>query len=199
MNCRQLAIIGAGGHGRVIADIAELCGYENILFFDDKDLPGLTGSVQDVQHYLNTSDVFVAIGNNEIRKMMTERLGKKPAILIHPNAVIAHDVTIGNGVAVMAGAVINPGARICDGVIINTCCSVDHDCVVGAYSHISVGAHLAGAVCVGEGAFICAGATVINNTSICDNAVIGAGAVVVKDITEAGTYIGVPARKQALL
>lgn len=196
MECRQIAIIGAGGHGRVVADIARLCGYETILFFDDGDVPGRVGSVADVDAYLNTSDVFVAIGNNRVRKMITERLLKKPVTLVHPKAVVAGDAVLGCGVVVMAGAVVNPGATIGDGAIINTGSSVDHDCIVGPYVHISVGAHLAGTVCVGEGVFICAGAVVINNICVCDHAVIGAGAVVVKDIAEPGTYIGIPARKQ---
>lgn len=196
MKCRQIAIIGAGGHGRVVADIARLCGYDSILFFDDQELPGRAGTVGDVDAYLNASDVFVAIGNNTVRKNITERLAKKPVTLIHPQAVVARDVELGCGVVVMAGAVINPGAKIGDGVIINTCSSVDHDCTVGAYTHISVGAHLAGTVHIGKSGFICAGAVVINNTCVCNHVIVGAGAVVVKDITEAGTYIGIPARKQ---
>lgn len=196
MECRQIAIIGAGGHGRVAADIAKLCGYQKVLFFDDGDVPGRVGSVSDVDAYLDTSDVFVAIGNNRVRKMITERLPKKPVTLVHPKAVVAGNVELGCGAVIMAGAVVNPGVKIGEGAIVNTGSSVDHDCIVGAYVHISVGAHLAGTVYVGEGVFICAGAVVINNICVCDNAVIGAGAVVVKNIAEPGTYIGVPARKQ---
>ena len=95
----------------------------------------------------------------------------------------------------MAGAVINSGAKIGECVIINTCSSVDHDCVVDDFAHVAVGAHLCGTVNVGESTWICAGATVSNNVNICGNCTIGAGAVVVKDIEEEGTYIGVPARK----
>lgn len=196
MDCRQIAIIGAGGHGRVVADIARLCGYESILFFDDGDVPNRIGPVADVYGYLGTSDVFVAIGNNAVRKAVTERLPKEPVTLIHPQAVVARDVVLGRGVVIMAGAVVNPGVKIGDGVIVNTCSSVDHDSTIGAYTHISVGAHLAGTVCVGECVFLCAGAVVINNVCICDNTVVGAGAVAVKNITKPGTYVGVPARAQ---
>ena len=95
----------------------------------------------------------------------------------------------------MAGVVINPGAQIGKGCIINTSSSVDHDCQIEDYVHISVGAHLSGTIEVGERTWIGAGATVSNNVNICGGCTIGAGAVVVKDITESGTYVGVPAKK----
>ena len=97
---------------------------------------------------------------------------------------------------IMAGAVVNPGASVGKGCIVNTCSSVDHDCRVGDYVHIAVGAHLCGTVAVGEGTWIGAGSTVSNNVSVCGECMIGAGAVVVRDITEAGTYLGVPAKKK---
>ena len=95
----------------------------------------------------------------------------------------------------MAGAVINPGTRLGKGCIINTCSSVDHDCVVSDYAHIAVGAHLCGTVAIGEGTWIGAGATVVNNVSICSDCMIGAGTVVIKNIEISGTYIGVPAKR----
>ena len=95
----------------------------------------------------------------------------------------------------MAGAVINSGARIGTGCIVNTCASVDHDCNVGDYVHIAVGSHLCGTVSMGDETWIGAGAIVSNNISICSECMIGAGAVVVKDIKESGTYVGVPAKK----
>ena len=94
---------------------------------------------------------------------------------------------------IMAGAVINPYAKLGKGCIVNTCASVDHDCEVRDYVHVAVGAHLCGTVEVGAYTWIGAGATVSNNISICPECMIGAGAVVVKDIVEAGTYVGVPA------
>lgn len=193
---KKLVIIGAGGHGRVVADIARLRGYEDIVFLDDADVPTASGKVADYVRYAGEADFIVAIGNGTVRekiqKMLTEK-GCKVVTLIHPNAVVGSNVEIGIGSVVMAGAVINTGARIGEGVILNTCCSVDHDCVIEDYCHISVGAHLAGSVTVGEQSFICAGATVINNITICDGCVIGAGAVVVKNINIKGIYKGVPA------
>lgn len=199
MDNRQIVIIGAGGHGRVLADIARLNGYGPILFLDDADVPGIAGKVCDYTRFLGAADFFVAIGSNRVRKRISRELrenGAHVVNLIHPRAVIAEDATLGTGIAVMAGAIVNAGAHIGNGVILNTCSSVDHDCVVADYVHISVGAHLAGTVHVGEGTFVCAGAVVINNISICADSVVGAGAVVVRNIVEPGTYLGTPARKQ---
>lgn len=197
---KQLIIIGAGGHGRVVADIARLRNYESIAFLDDNTVENVNqiGRVSDFEKYIETADFFVAIGNNKIRKTIFENLnmrGCKIVNLLHPSSIIAADVILGKGIAVMAGAVINTGSQIRDGGIINTCSSIDHDCLVGAFSHISVGSHLAGAVTIGEESFIGAGATVINNISICKDCTIGAGAVVIKNIPEPGVYTGVPARK----
>ena len=199
----RLIIIGAGGHGRVVADIARLNGYNDIRFLDDSDISvsggyHVVGKVDEYVKYTDNSDFIVAIGNNKVRRNILETVQKNGAnivTLIHPAAVIAENVNIGKGSVVMSGAVVNCGTVIGVGVIINTCSSVDHDCIVEDYVHISVGSHLAGTVKIGECTMIGAGATVINNISICENCVIGAGAVVVKNIKEKGTYVGVPAKK----
>lgn len=199
MKQRPLMIIGAGGHGRVVADIAALSGYDQITFLDDADVPGMpvAGTVSQFQAFLDSHVFFVAIGSNTIRKKIYDTLqnaGAEIASLCHPNAVLGSNVKLGQGSVVMAGVVINNGADIGDGVILNTCCSVDHDCKVGSFSHISVGAHLAGTVSIGDEAFVGAGATLINNVKLCRGCVIGAGAVVTKNMTECGIYVGVPAR-----
>ena len=193
----RLVIIGASGHGRVVADIARLNGYEDIVFLDDnKDVKECGGyPVIGDSSTAPDGEIFVAVGNFRIRKMLMERYSDRVMpVLIHPNAVIAKDVKIGAGTVVMAGAVINPDTVIGAGCIINTCSSVDHDCNVGDFVHVAVGAHLCGTVNVEESTWIGAGATVSNNINICGNCMIGAGAVVVKDIIEEGTYVGVPAR-----
>jgi len=194
----KLIIIGASGHGKVVADIAALNGYTDIVFLDDdegiKECAGwpVIGKSSEVPD----GEIFVAVGNAEIRKrLMNKCQNRLLPVLIHPAAVIANGVEIGVGTVVMAGAVINPGARIGKGVIVNTSSSIDHDCVVGDYCHVAVGTHLCGTVTVGDGTWIGSGAIVSNNVNICGGCTIGAGAVVVKDINELGTYIGVPARK----
>lgn len=197
----KLTIIGASGHGRVVADIAKLNGYEEIEFLDDNEEMNSCGKYSVIGKTENAfeikNDVFVGIGNATIRRRFMEKLDDKVLVtLIHPNAVVADDVIIGKGSVVMAGTVINSGAVIGKGVIINTCSSVDHDCVISDYVHISVGSHLSGTVNVGEETWIGAGAIVNNNVNICGGCMIGAGTVVIKDIEEEGTYIGVPARKK---
>lgn len=195
----KIVIIGAGGHGRVVADIARACGYQEILFLDDADTPLTNGKVADFIKYKEEASFIVAIGNSKIREMIQNQLTENKcqiAILIHPDAVIGSDVSIGIGTVVMAGTVINTGTRIGDGVIINTSSSVDHDDVIGDYCHVSVGAHLAGTVQVEEHTWIGVGAVISNNLIISKKCMIGAGAVVVKDIKESGTYVGVPARKR---
>lgn len=196
----KLIIIGASGHGKVVADVAVHCGYDQIEFLDDDETLTKCGSwpvVGKCDKALELKDdIFVAIGNADTRKKYVEQFSDKQLVtLIHPDAVIADGAHLGAGTVVMAGAIINPDAAIGKGCIINTSSSVDHDCVVKDYVHISVGAHLSGTVHVGEGTWIGAGATVSNNINICGNCVIGAGAVVIKDITESGTYVGVPAKK----
>ena len=199
----KLTIIGASGHGKVVANVAEKNGYNEIEFLDDKfnnpdfhpfcDKWPIVGGTQKILDTCN--DLFIAIGNSKVRKVLMERYKDKNfPILIHPNAVIASNVSIGIGSVIMAGAVINPSAQIGKGCIINTSSSVDHDCIVGDYSHIAVGAHVAGTVVIGSGTWIGAGATVSNNLNICNDCMIGAGAVVVKDIIESGIYFGVPVR-----
>lgn len=200
MNNKKLIILGAGGHGRVVAETAEQLGY-SVSFLDDtkSDNDKVIGKISDFNKYINGYSFFVAIGNNELRKdLLTElsKSGAEIATLIHPKSAVSKNATIEKGTVVMAGAVVNSGSHIGEGCILNTSSSVDHDCNIAEFTHISVGAHLAGNVRIGEESFVCAGATVINNISICKKCIIGAGAVVIKDITESGTYIGVPAVKK---
>ena len=196
----KLIIIGASGHGKVVADIAALNGYKEIVFLDnDPEIKACAGYPvlgPDTMTSELDGDVFIAVGNAEIRKKLMERdANRNFPVLIHPSAVIAESAEVGAGSVVMAGAVINPGVKIGKGCIINTSSSVDHDCIVEDFCHVSVGAHLSGTVVVGTGTWIGAGATVINNVNICGKCMIGAGAVVIKDIDELGTYVGIPAKK----
>lgn len=200
---KKLMILGAGGQGKVVSDIARLCGYDEIAFLDDNQsltcwagYPVL-GAMGQAAAYTDW-EFFIAIGNSALRQKLQMQLiqaGKTVATLIHPSAVVAQSAAIGQGSVVMAGAVINPNVVIGQGCIINTCASVDHDCVVGDYCHISVGSHLAGTVHMGKHTFFGIGAVVSNNLTICDGCTIGAGAAVVKDICQPGTYVGVPAKK----
>lgn len=194
----RLIIIGASGHGKVVADIAIKSGYEDILFLDDdekiKECAGfpVVGKVKQAEDM--TDDKFVAIGNARIREHIQKRLHGVVS-LVHPDATISRRVTLGVGTVVMAGAVINSDTVIGDGCIINTGASVDHDCKIADYAHISVGAHIAGTCSIGKRTWIGAGATVSNNIQIPDDCMIGAGAVVVSDTKQSGTYVGCPAKR----
>lgn len=197
----RLIIIGAGGHGKVIADNALKNGYTDICFVDDHAVDdcmgfpvvGKTAIVPELDD--GNTDFIIGIGNNETRKRIAEQYDVNWTALIHPSAQIGTDVSIGKGTVVMARAIINAGARIGSHCIINTGAIVEHDNRIADFVHISPGAALAGSVCIGEGTHIGIGSAVSNNVEICDQCIIGAGAVVVKDIGSRGTYAGVPVRK----
>jgi sugar O-acyltransferase (sialic acid O-acetyltransferase NeuD family) len=201
----KLIIIGASGHGKVVGDIAiKMNKWQSIAFLDDdesiKTSMGLEviGKTDDAFTYKDEADFFFAIGNNATREKVQEKLideGMSVVSLIHPSATIGTDVEIGIGTAVMAGVVVNCSTRIGKGCIINTSSSLDHDNVIKDYVHISPGASLAGTVKVGKGSWLGIGSVVSNNVNICSGCKVGAGAVVVKDITEPGTYVGVPVKK----
>jgi sugar O-acyltransferase (sialic acid O-acetyltransferase NeuD family) len=204
VNKDKLLILGAGGHGRVAAYVAaNMKRWGQIAFLNDSDVQDrkdfeIIGKFNEVHYYKEDYDIFVAIGDNEIREKLLLQLEMDNAsipVLIHPSALIGENVTLGAGTIVMAGAVIICNCTIGKGVIINTSSSIDHDNMIGDYAHISPGVHIAGGVKIGENSWICIGATVINHITIADHCTIGAGAVVINNITEEGTYVGVPARK----
>lgn len=199
-----LLIIGASGHGKVVADIAMKMGkWKEIVFVDDAidhSVLGhkVIGKTKDIWGYIEHSDIFVAIGNNDIREKLQNQLesgGATIPVLIHPQAMIGAGTKIESGTIVMAGAVINSCVQINKGCIINTGATIDHDSVIEEYVHISPGSHLAGKVKVGRKTWLGIGTVISNNVYIVDNCMLGAGAVVVKDIVEPGTYVGVPVRR----
>ena len=192
----RLIIYGASGHGKVTADIAKRNGYDDIIFYDD-DLNKNELDNYPVIHAFPEEeyDLIIGIGDNRTRQLISERCNKKLITLIHPSVVIGENVTIAEGAVIMAGTVINPGSFIGKGVIVNTYASVDHDNHIADFCHISVDAHTAGGVSIGQRSFVGMGAHIINNINIGEDVMIGAGAVVVNDIMEAGTYVGVPAKR----
>lgn len=197
---KKIVIIGASGHGKVVANIAKLNDYNEILFLDDdvnkKECSHykVVGSSKQIDLLIkNDYDFVVAIGNNKTRMKIYESLADKKAklsTLIHPTAVIDETVNIGNGTVVMANVTINSSTNIGSACIINTAATIDHDCNIRDYVHVSPGVHIAGNVSIGERTWIGIGANVINNLDICSDCIIGAGSVVIKDILECGTYIG---------
>lgn len=199
----KVIVIGASGHGKVVADIVRRSGDTLLGFLDDNEaLPSeitgipVLGKVADYARYPEASFV-VGIGNSAIREKIACQLNNvRWYTAIHPSAVIsALDTKIDVGSVIMANAVINPSAYVGEHSIVNTAAVVEHDNHIGSFAHISVGARLGGTVLVGSHTWVGIGATISNNISICDHCTIGAGAVVICDIKESGTYVGIPARK----
>lgn len=194
---KEIIVIGAGGHGRVIADIITLVGDKVIGFLDDKEPDHLSeipylGTCKDILKYQKDAWFIIGIGDNHTRKELMEAYQVNWYTAIHPSAVIAHDVSIGAGSAVMANAVINTASTIGNGVIINTAATVDHDCTISDYVHISPGVHLGGTVSIGTETWIGIGAVVSNNIDICGECIVGAGSLVIRKIQKSGKYYGCP-------
>lgn len=201
---KKVIIIGAGGHARVIEDIILKTGDSIVGFLDDNVTGKLDGipilgkikEANDIYEKYPASKFIIAIGNNNIRKEISQKYLLPYYTAIHPNSIIANNVRIKEGSVIMAGSCINPYVTIGTHVIINTGAIVEHNCEIADFVHISPRGVLGGTVYVGEATHIGIGAVVKNNIKIEKDIIVGAGAVVVKDIQESGTYIGVPAQKK---
>lgn len=201
----HLAILGASGHGKVVADTAFESGWQSLMFFDDGDVgrdrlgtwPIVGGTTELLASLAKFGGVIVAIGHNRTRLAKTRELsaaGANLVTLVHPRAYVARDVRLGAGTVVFAGAVVQPGATIGAGVIVNTGATVDHDCVLADGVHVCPGAHLAGGVSVGECAWLGIGCVVKQYTAIGVDAVVGGAAAVMTPVPDGTTVVGVPAR-----
>jgi sugar O-acyltransferase (sialic acid O-acetyltransferase NeuD family) len=202
---RILAILGASGHGKVVADAAICSGWEEIIFFDDawSEVQSICGwpVVGNTSNLINRSHRFdgaiVGIGNNAIRLNKTAQLKQADIVLetiIHPAAVISRYASIGQGSVVFAGAVLNSDCIIGESCIINTNATIEHDCVLGEGVHVSPNAGLGGQVFVGDLSWIGLGASVKQQIKIGSNVKVGVGAAVVSNIPDNVTVVGVPAR-----
>lgn len=196
---KDLIIIGASGHAKVIADIAIKSGRNIRGFLDDNatEIVGekVLGTLLDADKFKEDCEFVLAIGSNDFRRKFSSEHKYTYATLVHPSAQIGMLATLGEGTVVMANAVVNSCAEIGKHCIINTGAVIEHDNVLGDFVHVSPNATLAGTVKIGMLTHIGAGAVVKNNTSICDNCIVGAGAVVINNISQSGTYVGVPARR----
>lgn len=200
-------VFGASGHAKVVIDIFELMKGTKVAFVidDTEDKQGRTicgypvvgGRDALLASRRKVSAGIVAIGDNGGRARVAAWLmeqGFRAASAIHPAAALARGIEIGDGTAVMAGAVINSETRIGSHVIINTGATVDHDCTIGDFAHIAPGCHLCGGVNVGAGTFLGVGTSVIPGVTIGANAVIGAGSTVLNDVPEGARMAGSPCR-----
>lgn len=202
----KLLIVGAGGHGKTVADAADCAKtWDDIAFVDGK-YPGMrangrwpvVGNQDGLQGLCgHFSHATVAIGDATLRLRLLDELvsyGFKVPVIRHPSSVIATDVALGEGSVVLAGAIINTGTRIGRGCIVNTGASIDHDCVLGDGVHVCPGARLAGEVAVGTCSWIGIGAVVIQQRKIGDRVTVGAAAAVIRDLPDNVTAVGVPAK-----
>jgi sugar O-acyltransferase (sialic acid O-acetyltransferase NeuD family) len=201
---KKLALLGASGHGKVVADIAQELGWQEIVFFDDAwpqlimnshwpvigNIEMLFSSIGDY------SGVVVSIGDCVIRwdkQQALKALKANLISLVHPKSVISKYASIGLGSVVMAGSIINADASIGEACIINTGTTIDHDCVLGNGVHISPGAHLSGNVAIDTCSWIGVGSCIRQGIRIGSSTVIGAGSVVVNDIASHVIAYGNPA------
>jgi sugar O-acyltransferase (sialic acid O-acetyltransferase NeuD family) len=203
--------LGAGGHARVIIDIVRCMGEYEIVGLIDRDAT-LTGKLVEGVEVIGTEELlpelkrkgidhfFIGVGgvgDNTVRARLFSRvmeMGFTPIRTLHPRAIVAASAKVGDASVVMAGAIINPGAAIGVDTIINTGAVVDHDCQIGDHVHIAPGVTLSGNVTVGTYSHLGTGASVKQGIRIGSNTVVGAGAVVVHDLPDNVTAVGVPAK-----
>jgi sugar O-acyltransferase (sialic acid O-acetyltransferase NeuD family) len=206
-----LWILGAGGHGRVVADAAFATRrWTEIAFFDDD-----AGRATQLGRFVWRGDGpaffagggttpagaaierHIAVGHNAVRDDLARRceaLGLTLAFVVHPRAVVSPEARVGAGCFVAAGAVVAPGAELGAVAIVNHNACIDHDNRIGRAVHVGPGAHLGGNVAVGERTWVGLGASVRQGTRIGAGAMVGAGAVVVAGVADGATVVGNPAR-----
>jgi sugar O-acyltransferase (sialic acid O-acetyltransferase NeuD family) len=204
---RTLLVFGAGGHGKVVADVGRSAGLVLAGFLDDdssRDGTTFWGtSVIHWERFLRERARWpgvalgLGIGTNAIREESLQRLraaGLEVATLVHASAVVAPSATLGEATVVMAGAVVNPDATVGEGSIVNSGAIVEHDCRLGRFVHLSPNAALGGTVRIGDRAHIGLGAVILPGLSVGADVRVGAGAVVNRDVPDGLTVVGVPAR-----
>ena len=194
----KLFLYGASGHCKVVIDILQSNDEIITAIIDDnpktEQLLEIKVYRSDAYNFSNESKLIIAIGDNEIRKAIVQKLKADFHIAIHPNAIISKHATIGEGTVIAPGVIINAAAVIGKHCIINTAAIVEHDCVIEDYVHLSPNSALAGGVSVGEGTHIGIGAKVIQGIKIGKWATIGAGAVIIKDVPDFAVVVGNPGR-----
>jgi len=198
---RKLLIIGCGGHSKVVTDIAEAMGFQNISYLNtfggDKTFMGRDVLHKEPEHYQDY--FFVAIGDNASRERVFKKFSSEnpnaiPVSLIHPSSIITDRCSIEVGTVVMPLCIINSSTSIGKGVIVNTKASIDHDSCLKDFSSLAPGVSMGGNVCIGERSAISIGASVKHGIQIGKDAVIGGASFVLKDVEDNTVVYGIPAR-----
>ena len=202
---KRLALLGAGGHGKVVADTAMASGWDIVEFYDDawpkRTVNGHWPVLGDTSALLlrvsEYNGVLVSIGNCPIRwekQRALQAVGARFATVVHPHAWVSPFARLGPGTVILAGAIVNTDAVIGDAGIVNSDATVDHDCVLSHAVHVTPGAHVLGNVVIDAYSWIGVGAVVRQGMKIGANVMVGAGAVVVQDVPNGLTVVGNPAR-----
>lgn len=193
---QKIFLYGASGHAKVVIDILDSIGEKPMCLFDDNhNVSELNGyKVQPFDSISSEDALIITIGNNKIRKKIAERFNTDYKSAVHYDSVISKTSSIGKGTVIMAGVVVNAGAEIGAHCIINTNASVDHDCLLEDYVHLSPNVALCGNVTIGEGTHVGAGSVIIPGITIGKWCTIGAGSVVVKNIPDYCKAYGNPCR-----
>jgi UDP-perosamine 4-acetyltransferase len=204
-------LLGAQGHAKVVLDVLRECGFEVIGFVtreagEKGALEGIAalGDERALERYTPDQVVLAngvgTVGPTARRRALFERMrtrGYRFATLVHPRAFVSRSAVLGEGVQVMAGAVLQPDVRVGIDTIINTSASIDHDCLIGEHVHIAPGVTLSGAVRVGDRTHIGTGAAVIQGVTIGEDVFVAAGAVVTANVQPRRRVQGVPAREHS--
>ena len=206
MTARSWIVLGGGGHAKVVVDVLQRLE-QNIIGYTDPiqktHVLGVhcIGSDAEIEQY-DPDVVYLANGLGSTRDTITrcqlyQRLTAKWFIfgtIVHPSAVVSQSVSLGSGIQIMAGSVIQTGCTLGNNVILNTCASIDHETTIGDHVHVAPGVTISGKVCIGAGAHIGVGAIVKQGVRIGENSTVGAGAVVLKDVPAGETVFGNPAK-----
>jgi UDP-N-acetylbacillosamine N-acetyltransferase len=197
----SIILIGAGAHAKSVSDaLLAINPGIKILYVDSNTKGGqkLYGFeiVSSLPDGMENIPMFVAIGDNTIRRKIFDKIDNHPIPnIISVQAYVSPRSELGAGIFIGNFCHIGPEAEIGNNVIINNGAIVEHEVKIGKNTHICPGASIAGRVTIGDQVFMGVGSSVVNNVSICSNVIVGAGSTVVSNITEPGTYVGVPARK----
>lgn len=189
-------LFGASGHAKVIMDIIEAQGDGIGCIYDDAPHCSEIHNrpVHLAKDVVVDSPLVISIGSNKVRKLISERYEVEYATAIHPKTVVSPSAVVGEGTVIMQGVVIQSDVIIGKHCIINSGASIDHECVIEDFVHISPHATLCGNVHVGEGSWIGAGTTIIPGIKIGRWCTIGAGSVVIRDIPDGATAYGNPCK-----